>query len=283
MPSKRARILREVLDYINNDDWDQREGFLVFGKEAFEDWLDDPLHGGGTAEDDKLRALVTKVKSNKGTRAIAQKLTVGELPPDSTTYDLLNWLNGLDPKHKQGIIDGLAEQETKRQRGIGPNDADAVDAALTAEFLSLLDDTTERIAAFDEVGIGNTNRKVARYFLEAHRCHLLGLRVACAVLCRALLEAALVERIDPGYKLKPLPGHDSIGLGDSHISNMIRAASGWYLMDDRPEAADRIREAGNWAIHSYSRFEKTYSHRLGEIVDDTRKILIDLYGEADRK
>jgi hypothetical protein len=34
--SRRAIILAEVVEYINNGDWDRRGDFLVFGKEAFE-------------------------------------------------------------------------------------------------------------------------------------------------------------------------------------------------------------------------------------------------------
>lgn len=152
---------------------------------------------------------------------------------------------------------------------------------IATKFLRVLDDTSGRIATYDDVDIGRTELRVARYFEEAHRCRLFGLNVACAVLCRALLEAALVERIDPDCKLKPKAGHKQPT--DSHISNMIIAASGRYLDDNRAEAAEMIKKAGNWAIHNYKRFSEHYAHRMGEIVDDTRKILIDLYGEGTRK
>ena len=45
-----------------------------------------------------------------------------------------------------------------------------------------------------------------------------------------------------------------------------------------PEAAERIRDAGNMAVHNYDTFRRKYSGRMAENMDDTRKVLIDLYG-----
>ena len=36
--STRVGILRKVLDYINHDDWDEFEGFMIFGKGGFDIW-----------------------------------------------------------------------------------------------------------------------------------------------------------------------------------------------------------------------------------------------------
>src|SRR5262249_34465990 len=109
--SKRARILQQVLHFINNDDWEDRrgEGFLIFGKEAFESWLDDPGHSRDTTEDEKLRALVTKLKVNQGTRDVARKITLGNLPPDSTVNDLLDWFSSLHTSKREQIIEQLKQ------------------------------------------------------------------------------------------------------------------------------------------------------------------------------
>ena len=34
--SERSQILQKVLEYFNSDDWEQYDGFIVFGKEAFD-------------------------------------------------------------------------------------------------------------------------------------------------------------------------------------------------------------------------------------------------------
>jgi hypothetical protein len=55
------------------------------------------------------------------------------------------------------------------------------------------------------------------------------------------------------------------------------AERGGLLADDRPECARKVRHAGNDAIHEFPRFERQWEHKLGEILDDTRKVLLDLY------
>jgi uncharacterized protein DUF4145 len=275
--SKRARILAEVLEYINSDDWDHCEDFLVFGKEAFEVWCESPRHSGEGATERELRKLVNKVKVNRGARDVARKVSIENLPPDSTSTDVLEFLKTLPREDLRRLNEELGRTakstmppKTETQLTFDP---DAVEAALAAEFVQLLDKTVYRIGNYGDLKLRQTHPGVARYFDEAHRCFLFGMDIACAVLCRALLEAALIVRIDPQHKLKP-----TIGQQGGHISRMIAAANGRLLKGNRAAAAERIKEAGNWAIHEYERFQKKYSHRMGEIVEDMRKILLDLYG-----
>jgi hypothetical protein len=49
------------------------------------------------------------------------------------------------------------------------------------------------------------------------------------------------------------------------------------LTDDRPEWALKVRDAGNEAIHNLEEFKKRWEGKLGEILLNTRKVLIDLY------
>jgi hypothetical protein len=50
------------------------------------------------------------------------------------------------------------------------------------------------------------------------------------------------------------------------------------LADDRPEWAERIRKAGNWAVHDLNRFRQEFpDDKFDEVLLNTRKILEDLY------
>jgi hypothetical protein len=57
--SRRARILDEVLQYINNNDWDRIGGFLVFGKEAFQLYTGE-ITDESTGMEESLRELTSK-------------------------------------------------------------------------------------------------------------------------------------------------------------------------------------------------------------------------------
>ncbi|MBZ5506879.1 MAG: hypothetical protein LAO78_15595 [Acidobacteriia bacterium] len=275
--STRARILSQVLEYFNNKDWDDFHGFLVFGREAFEAWCESPRHTGETVADRELRRLVTKVKVTRGARDVAKKISIENLSPDSTVTDIFEWLKTFHRDDLQRLTDELGRTAKSMKR---PNaatqlafDSDAIDAALAGQFVKLLDSTMTRIGDYDNLRRYQTNPKVARYFEEVHRCFLFGMNIACAVLCRAFLEAALIERVGPQRQSRK-----SVGRQDSAISRMIvAAASVGLLKENRPAKAEAIKEAGDLAIHNYDEFRKTYSHRMGEIVDDMRKILMDLY------
>ncbi len=51
--------------------------------------------------------------------------------------------------------------------------------------------------------MGNSHSRraeIKQYFEEAHQCYLYGFNIACAVLCRSILESAFIERFDPPEK-----------------------------------------------------------------------------------
>jgi hypothetical protein len=58
---------------------------------------------------------------------------------------------------------------------------------------------------------------------------------------------------------------------------MIEAARGKILSDKRAAAAEMIRDCGNAAIHDLKTFREHYAPRLGEVLEETRKILSRLY------
>lgn len=284
--SKRARILGEVLEYVNVDDWDDLGDFLVFGKEAFETWCESPLKLGEADSDRGLRRAVDKMKVGKGRREVARRVGIEQLPPDSTMNDFMEYLSKTFTREElRRLTQTLAKAANSEKPGEKETqlafDSDAVDAALAAQFVQLLDKTIGRIGSFDDLEIRQTHPAVARYFDEAHRCLLFGLDIACAVLCRGLLESALIERIDPQRKLKQelkrrVRGRK--GQQDSYLSEMVKTAEKKGILTvRRGEAADKIKEAGNFAIHNYEEFRKRYLHRMDEMLKELRNVLVDLY------
>jgi len=101
---------------------------------------------------------------------------------------------------------------------------------------------------------------------------LYGLAIACAVLCRAILESALVDKLDPQGRLQF--GNAPY---ESYISRLIDKAQGTFFDEERVKCAKEVRDVGNRAIHDLPAFRRRDEKRMGEIVDNTRKIVIDLY------
>jgi hypothetical protein len=268
--SKRAAILRRVLDFINHDDWDELEGFMIFGKGAFDIWTG-ALNASKDYDDTPFRDAASKSKISRGRRAIAKRIRLGALPDDETIPEHLELMKRINPRID---IEGLS----KKFRGYAVTsppaaEIDEIDAALATEFVGLLDGSMNKMSGYDDMPVRYPSPRVQQYFDQAHRCYLYGLASASAVLCRAILESALIDKIDPQYHLR----HKNSS-SESHISRMIEKATGKFLDQERAKCAEEVREAGNKAIHNLPAFRAKYEKRMGEIVDNTRKIIVDLYG-----
>jgi hypothetical protein len=269
--SKRAEILRKVLDYVNHDDWDEFEGFMIFGKEAFDIWTG-ILEASKDYDDTPFRDADSKSKVSRGKRALAKRIKLGTLPNDDTLSETLKMLKRIAPRID---IDGLRKTLRFSGNTVPSTPAaqiDEIDAALATEFVGLLDGSIGKIGTYDDMPVRPLNARVQRYFDQAHRCHLYGLDIACAVLCRAILESALVDKVDPRGRLQF--GNASC---ESYMSRLIDKARGTFLDEESAKFALEVKDAGNNAIHNLPTFRAKYESRMGEIVDNTRKIVIDLY------
>ncbi len=81
--SKRAEILRKVLDYVNHEDWDEFDGFMIFGKDAFDIWTG-VLEASPDYDGAPFRNAESKSKVSRGKRAIAKRVKLGTPPEDET-------------------------------------------------------------------------------------------------------------------------------------------------------------------------------------------------------
>lgn len=270
--SRRAKVLRKALDYVNHDDWGEFEGFMIFGKEAFDIWAG-VLEGNSDTDDTPFRDSDSKSTVSRGERAIAKRVSIGMLPDDETVPETLRMIArirpGMDIEALRKILALNGGHVVTSTRGV---QIDEIDAAFANELVDLLDGVVDKVSSYDDMPVRPLNAKVQQYFDQAHRCHLYGLDIACAVLCRAILESALVDKMDPQGKVKAATS-DS----DSYVSKLIQKAEGQFLDKERAKCAEEVKLAGNKAIHDLPAFRAKYLKRMGAIVDNTRKIVIDLY------
>src|SRR5208282_4967361 len=101
-----------------------------------------------------------------------------------------------------------------------------------------------------------------------------GQTIAAAVLCRAVLEAALIDATDKdGWIKSQTTNHRR-----SYIGAMLLEAKLIRLIDgSRFEQGLRIRDAGDAAIHNLIEFRHNFADKVSEVIDDTRKIIEDLF------
>ncbi len=279
-PSRRAEILRQLLPHINSGNYETDGTHFIFGPDAFLLLVGDEM-----AYDSE----VTRDPLTDAAQQLGNDLIVHAGRVQATTRSSLsgrpklatNAFDKLSQRQRQEFLDLLrkaTEEKTAAPEPPArpPEEAltNSLDAFFSEEVLGKLPKIVRRASTLDEVGLdGIADEGVRQYFEEAHRCYLYGFQVACAVLCRAILESSLKRACDPHgqiqRKLRP---------GQSHFQACVDAArNSGMLTDDRPEWAIKIRDAGNYAIHDFPEFKERWGNKVDEILLNTRKVLLDLF------
>src|SRR5208283_5379472 len=119
------------------------------------------------------------------------------------------------------------------------SDEDSIDSFFTQELLEKVPQAVSRAASLGQMSLERVpDKELRHYFGEAHSCFLYGLNVACAVLCRAILESALESTCDPTQILKrKVPSNE-------YFETLVdEAARGGLLdpADDHPGCAIKVR------------------------------------------
>lgn len=222
-----------------------------------------------------VEKLVSDSKVHAGRVQATGRTSLGQPPKFKT-----NAINDLRPEQARALhhaLEALREKSASSGRSGTPSESevlDRLDAAFAEEVLGKLPKIVNRAALLDEINLDRVpDKSIRSYFDDAHRCYLYGFHVACAVLCRAIIESALAQIIDPKLAIKR-----NLNAQDSYIGKLVQEAKKRKILaDDRPDWAIRIRDAGNDAIHNLSSFKKGWVGKLDEIVLNTRKVLLDLY------
>ena len=289
--TKRAQILTEVLGCINRDDYEYFGEYLICGG-SFDDLIDAATDIGQKSDTEGarrggqilqgIREAVSDLPIRRGQRAVQRRTSLHKL----SERPVIKGLDRLERVNAGGIADAIrgaldAPQIPETTSEKLDREMDELDAAFAAEVLGRLPKMVDLAARLDEVDLPNVPQSTRTYFYEAHRCYLNGFQIACAVLCRAILESALKEVVDADGKIdkrvqnsqrRTASGAENGRL--SYYEALVRAAD---LPDDRPKCAMEVRDAGNDAIHSLTAFNKRWGGKLDEVLLNTRKVLLDLF------
>ncbi len=261
--SKRAQLLTEVLQSINDQNYEK----------AGDAWSSGIDRTASCANQDeavfqKMRRLVY----DHVARTVAIERTSLANPPtvDSLADEFKKLMDELTPRTREALAQAFAPIAAGQDAPPGEvtGQLDALDRYYSEEILGKLDGIVSRASALDRMGLEIVpNKRVQLLFEEAHRCYLYGFYLACAVFCRAILEGAMKEVVDPA--------------GDTNqtIHDMVALALQKRLLTDiRPRCAREVAKAGNKAIHDPEMFDRDYSpEKVAEILISTRKVLEELY------
>ena len=270
-PRKLTNILTRVLDWVRSEDYVDHGEYMVFGTRDEPDAVTREINKASKA----LGQYVSRVRINRRT-------TLNEDPDLECDLGKAD-LAGFGPEYVERVLGGRAPQEVKLpKRGReDPTTTCVIEHHFANELVKKLPKIVERAASLDEIGDEEIDKglvpsHVKMYWGEAHRCYLYGFRVACAVLCRAILESALKANVDPkGLIEQRLPKGRSYF--KALVENAKQLQDSHDGRDDRPCAFD-VKDAGDLAIHDINRFNQTYGgERLHEVLANTRKVLLDLY------
>jgi len=214
--SKRAGMLKRVLQHLNNGNYDEENGYIVLGASSVRDMImdltDPPRARRGRGLEERVGKLVSDSKVHDG-RVQSTRRTSLDKPPEFKT----NALGNLLPEERRALHDLLEKALQEKSASPGqqrqPSESemeDAIDAAFAEEVVGKLPKLVERATSLDELNLRAVPNDIKQYFHEAHRCYLYGFHVACAVLCRAILESAHKATTDPrGLIERSLPKNAS--------------------------------------------------------------------------
>jgi len=265
--STRAEILRRVLRHLNDGSYVDSGEQIWFG-----DGLGAPLPSECLDDKEKLLKELGRDASNYLARLEAIERTSLDQEHDPSIVSPL----------LQKFLDDLTAEQRKTRAGefartasaVRPADSfdkeitESLDSHYASEVIEKLEDIVCRVSRLGKISTSIIpNKKVQLVFEEAHRCYLYGFHLACAVFCRAILEASLKETIHPDKDTT------------RSIYAMVEVAEERRaLTDDRPLCARAVDKAGNLAIHEPDKFDQRYSAEyIAEILINTRKVLEELY------
>jgi Domain of unknown function (DUF4145) len=272
--SKRAQLLAEILRHVNDGNYGKAGETWSFGVGCGNSG--DQLDHGRANKDDAVFQKMRRLVYDHVARTIAIERTSLASPPtlDSLASDFKILMEELAPETRKALGQAfvpIAASHDSPPPDVAPGSTvqlDALDRYYSEEILAKLDGIISRASALDRVGLEIVpNRRVQFLFDEAHRCYLYGFFLACAVFCRAILEGALKEVVDP---------HNETS---QSIHDMIAGAvEKGILTDNRPRCVREVAKAGNRAIHDPEMFNRDYSpEKVEEILTNTRKVLEELY------
>jgi hypothetical protein len=285
---KLTSILTRVLRWVSSYDYEDCGDYMLFGttydgiRETVFDEIDQSDLPQSTSDGEDAAWSQEVSKAAEIVKRYASRLRVDRRTTLNKDADLGKLAREARLSESgRAFLESLPVEDIKEVRS-GPQSEGLIEEHFANEMVAKLPKIVKRVISWDELAPEEIQRDlppedVKRYWEEAHRCYLYGFPVACVVLCRAILESALVQMIDRKRAIQRQTPKDV-----SYFANLIEhAKERGILTDDRPACAMDVRDAGNEAIHDYKEFQKRLqdARSVAKIVDSTRKILIDLYSQ----
>jgi hypothetical protein len=283
---KFTSILTRVLRWVSSDEYEDWGNYMLFGttyegirSTVFEEMARSPLPQ-ATSDPEDAAWLQDVCKAAEIVKRYSSRLRVDRRTTLNKEADLEKLAQEARLSESgRAFLESLPIEKVQQIRS-GPHSEGLIEEHFASEMVAKLPKVVKRALSWDELAPEEIQRDLPRddvkkYWEEAHRCYLYGFPVACAVLCRAILESALVQQIDPSSAIKQQTSRE-----ESYFGRLIEEAEKRnVLTDDRPRCAFEVRDAGNEAIHNYEEFKRRLldPRAVANILDSTRKILIDLY------
>src|SRR5215831_15599303 len=89
MSSRRAEILKRLLPHITTGDYDEYDGYVVFGASSVFDMIDDIATSSRKREDDSpveaARELASDLTRHRGRSSVARRVSLHHTPPFKAT------------------------------------------------------------------------------------------------------------------------------------------------------------------------------------------------------
>jgi len=267
--SKRAQLLIEILQHVNDGNYEKAGEGWSFG-------IGRGASRGQTNQDEAVFRKMRHLVYDHVARTVAIQRTSLATPPtvDSLAGEFKKLMDELTPETREALGQALgpiaAGQDSPVFESVpgATGQLDALDRYYSEEILEKLNGVVSRASALDRMGLEIVpDKRVQFLFEEAHRCYLYGFHLACAVFCRAIVEGALKEVVDPESET------------NQSIHDMVAVAVEKRLLTDvRPRCAREVAKAGNKAIHDPEMFNRDYSaEKVAQILANTRRVLEELY------
>jgi hypothetical protein len=136
------------------------------------------------------------------------------------------------------------------QHALDRQQNDLLRAAVTAEFLDLVEPAVARATHLRECVVASASSDEAdRYLDEATRCYFFALFTACAVMCRSVLEEAIKQKLPENLsKLIHSRYRNTATLGNllHEINNNLLATG---IDPGFPRLANKVNDIGRKAVH----------------------------------
>ncbi|MGB9488875.1 MAG: hypothetical protein WCA92_00295, partial [Terriglobales bacterium] len=146
--SRRSRILRRVLEYVNAGSWvAEKNGLLVFGNKTRVDTCLQSAAPSAEISNEAIReaqAIRSRVLASRGRRAAAKRVTIGKLPPESTKAEIEECLLSLTSSKREEVMKYIMENlsacriDPETGTDISPEE-DNLDAAFASDMLDQLE------------------------------------------------------------------------------------------------------------------------------------------------